>query len=128
MQLLLDTHVVLWALADDPDLPDRARTLISDERNTVWVSAVSIWEIAIKHALGRGDMPISGEDALGYCRSAGYRWLDMRPEHAAAIESLPPIHGDPFDRLLVAQARFEPMRLLTHDRTVARYDASILLV
>ena len=128
MQILLDTHVVLWALVDDPALPDRARGLISDARNTVWVSAVSIWEVAIKHALGRGDVPISGEDALGYCRLAGYRWLDVRPEHAAAVESLPPIHGDPFDRLLIAQARFEPMHLLTHDRIVAGYDASILLV
>lgn len=128
MQLLLDTHVLLWALADAPTLPVNARTLLLDARNTVWVSAVSIWEIAIKHALGRGDMPISGEDALGYCRLAGYRWLDVRPEHAAAVESLPALHGDPFDRLLVAQARFEPMRLVTHDRTVARYDTSIVLV
>ena len=128
MQLLLDTHVLLWALADAPTLPVNARTLLLDARNTVWVSAVSIWEIAIKHALGRGDMPISGEDALGYCRLAGYRWLDVRPEHAAAVESLPALHGDPFDRLLVAQARFEPMRLVTHDRTVARYDTSIALV
>ena len=128
MQLLLDTHVLLWALADAPALPVNARTLLLDARNTVWVSAVSIWEIAIKHALGRGDMPISGEDALGYCRLAGYRWLDVRPEHAAAVESLPALHGDPFDRLLVAQARFEPMRLVTHDRTVASYDTSIVLV
>ncbi|HOA92203.1 MAG TPA: type II toxin-antitoxin system VapC family toxin [Quisquiliibacterium sp.] len=128
MQLLLDTHVLLWALADAPTLPVNARTLLLDARNTVWVSAVSIWEIAIKHALGRGDMPISGEDALGYCRLAGYRWLDVRPEHAAAVESLPALHGDPFDRLLVAQARFEPMRLVTHDRTVASYDTSIVLV
>lgn len=128
MQILLDTHVVLWALADDPSLSGEARALLSDERNAIWVSAVSIWEISIKHALGRGDMPLSGMKALGYCRVAGYRWLDIRPEHAAAVENLPRIHADPFDRLLVAQALTEPMKLLTHDAVIARYHSDILLV
>jgi PIN domain nuclease of toxin-antitoxin system len=68
MQILLDTHILLWALADDPTLSDEARFLLCDGRNQLWVSAVSIWEISIKHALGRGDMPLSGRDALGYCR------------------------------------------------------------
>ena len=85
MQLLLDTHVVLWALADDPALPDAARDLITDERNSIWVSAVSIWEIAIKHGLGRGDMPLSGLDALRYCLAAGDRCIDLRAEHAGAL-------------------------------------------
>ena len=128
MQILLDTHILLWALADDPALSQKARALLIDDRNRLWVSAVSIWEISIKHALGRGDMPLSGKDALGYCRSAGYRWLDIRPEHAAAVEDLPLIHADPFDRLLVAQALTEPMKLLTHDAMLARYHADILLV
>ena len=128
MQILLDTHILLWALADDPALSQKARALLIDDRNRLWVSAVSIWEISIKHALGRGDMPLSGNDALGYCRSAGYRWLDIRPEHAAAVEDLPLIHADPFDRLLVAQALTEPMKLLTHDAMLARYHPDILLV
>lgn len=128
MQILLDTHVMLWALADDPALPAKARALIKDDRNTLWVSAVSIWEISIKHALGRGDMPLSGAAALGYCRDAGFRWLDIRPEHAAAVEGLPLIHADRFDRMLVAQALAEPMKLLTHDPVVARYHSDILLV
>ena len=128
MQILLDTHVVLWALVDDPALPAKARALIEDDRNTLWVSAVSIWEISIKHALGRGDMPLSGRTALGYCRDAGFRWLDLRPEHAAAVEGLPLIHADPFDRMLVAQALAEPMKLLTHDSMIARYHPDILLV
>ena len=128
MQILLDTHILLWALADDPALSQKARALLIDDRNRLWVSAVSIWEISIKHALGRGDMPLSGKDALGYCRSAGYRWLDIRPEHAAAVEDLPLIHADPFDRLLVAQALTEPMKLLTHDAMLARYHPDILLV
>lgn len=128
MQILLDTHVVLWALTDDSALSAEARSILSDERNVVWVSAVSIWEISIKRSLRRGDMPVSGKDALGYCRTAGYRWLDIRPEHAAAVEDLPPIHADPFDRLLVAQALTEPMKLVTHDAVVARYHPDILLV
>jgi PIN domain nuclease of toxin-antitoxin system len=128
VNLLLDTHVVLWALTDHPSLSTKARALILSPRSTVWVSTVSIWEIAIKHSLGRGDMPVSGEQALQYIRQAGYRTLPIEPEHAAAIEGLPPIHQDPFDRLLVAQALTEPMRLITHDATVARYSDTVVLI
>jgi PIN domain nuclease of toxin-antitoxin system len=119
--LLLDTHVALWALTDDPRLSQRARTLIEDPANDVLVSAASVWEIAIKHALGRGDMPISGDQALDWFRQAGYELLPIAPEHAAAVEHLPDHHHDPFDRLLVSQAVAEPLRLLTHDPLVLRY-------
>lgn len=102
--------------------------MLGDERNVIWVSAVSIWEISIKHSLRRTDMPLSGKDALTYCRAAGYRWLDIRPEHAAAVEELPLIHADPFDRMLIAQALTEPMKLLTHDSVIARYGANVVLI
>ena len=128
MRLLLDTHVALWALVDDPRLPAQARRLIEAPDNTVTVSAVSLWEIAIKRALGRGDMPITAAQALAYFRQAGYELLDISAAHAVAIEALPAIHADPFDRMLVAQAQQEPLRLLTHDATVARYDSLIWLV
>jgi PIN domain nuclease of toxin-antitoxin system len=128
MKLLLDTHVALWAVSDDPRLSPKARELIAAQRNLIWVSAVSIWEIAIKHSLGRGDMPISGLEALKYFRQSGYRMLPVSPEHAAAIEVLPAHHQDPFDRLLVAQSMTEPLRLLTHDATVARYSDTVILV
>lgn len=128
MNILLDTHIALWAIADSPALPGKAREWICNPRNTIWVSAASIWEIAIKHGLGRGDMPVSGETALAYFRQAGYRVLAIEPEHAAAVESLPAHHQDPFDRLLVAQALTEPMRLLTHDAVVAKYSDTILYV
>lgn len=121
MRLLLDTHVALWALSDDPRLSQRARALIADPANDVLVSAVSLWEIAIKHALGRGDMPISGDQALDWFRQAGYALLPIAPDHAAAVEHLPDHHRDPFDRLLVAQAIAEPLRLLTRDPLVLRY-------
>lgn len=128
MNLLLDTQVALWAITDSPRLSDKARELIGSDKATVWVSAASAWEIAIKHGLQRGDMPLSGEDALRFFRAAGYRLLPIEPEHAAAIEQLPAHHADPFDRLLIAQALHEPMRLLTHDRTVASYSDTVVLV
>lgn len=128
MNLLLDTHVALWAITDSPRLSGRARELICAPHASVWVSAVSVWEIAIKHALGRGDMPVSGQEAWQWFQASGYRLLAIEAQHAAAVEDLPPHHQDPFDRLLVAQALVEPMRLLTHDATVARYSDSILRV
>ncbi len=128
MKLLLDTHIALWAITDYPKLSHRARELITTPRNLVWLSAVSIWEISIKHSLGRGDMPISGLDALEFFRQAGYRMLPVSPEHAAAVEALPSHHTDPFDRLLVAQSLTEPLRLLTHDANVARYSDTVILV
>lgn len=128
MNLLLDTHVALWAITDSPRLPASARGLIASPRNTVWVSAASLWEIAIKHSLGRGDMPVSGEEALGYFRASGYRILPVEAEHAVAVAALPPHHQDPFDRLLVAQALAEPMRLMSHDAHIARYSDTVIAV
>jgi PIN domain nuclease of toxin-antitoxin system len=128
MRLLLDSHIAVWALLDDPRLSARARQLIAAEANEVWVSVASIWEIAIKHSLGRGGMPFSGTAAIGHFRQAGFRLLDIRPEHAAATEALPPLHADPFDRLLVAQARTEPLHLLTHDTMIARYGDPVIEV
>ena len=128
MNLLLDTHVALWAITDSPRLSAQAREWIESPRATVWVSAATVWEIAIKHGLGRGDMPVSGQEALDYFRQSGYRLLAVQPEHAAAVETLPAHHADPFDRILIAQALTEPMRLLTHDSTVARYLDTIIEV
>ncbi|MDP2783996.1 MAG: type II toxin-antitoxin system VapC family toxin [Sulfurimicrobium sp.] len=128
MNLLLDTHVALWAITDSPKLPANVRELILAPRSTVWVSTVSVWEIAIKHSLGRGDMPLSGQDALRYFRQAGYRVLAIEPEHVVAVEGLPSHHQDPFDRLLVAQALVEPMRLVTHDATVAMYSDTVIRI
>lgn len=128
MKLLLDTHIALLAIADSPRLPARARALILDPGNEVVVSAASVWEIAIKHALGRGDMPLSGAQALEYFSQAGYEWLPVLPEHAAAIGKLQAHHADPFDRLLVAQALTEPLRLVTHDAVLARYSDTVILI
>lgn len=128
MNLLLDTHVALWAITDSPKLSVMARELISLPRTNVWISAASIWEITIKHALGRGDMPISGKEAWRYFSESGYRHLAVEPEHAVAVEDLPAHHHDPFDRILVAQALVEPMRLMTHDAQVALYSDTIIKI
>jgi PIN domain nuclease of toxin-antitoxin system len=126
LNLLLDTHIALWAITDSPKLPEKARELIQATKSTVWVSIASVWEIAIKHSLGRGDMPISSQEALHYFQGAGYRLLAIEPEHVLAIEGLAPHHRDPFDRLLIAQALVEPMRLITHDALVALYSDTII--
>ncbi|WP_028319703.1 type II toxin-antitoxin system VapC family toxin [Desulfobulbus elongatus] len=128
MNLLLDTHVALWAITDSPKLLPKARELIQSRRATVWISAASIWEIAIKYSLGRGDMPVSGQDAVGYFRDSGYRFLAVEAEHAVAVEELAAHHQDPFDRILVAQALVEPMRLMTHDPLVALYSDTIIKI
>jgi len=128
LNLLLDTHVALWAITDSPRLSSEARRLISAERTTISVSVASLWEISIKHSLGRGDMPITGLDALGYFQNSGYRILSIAPEHAVAVCDLPHHHHDPFDRMIVAQALVELLRLLTHDALVQRYSPTIIRV
>lgn len=121
MRILLDTHIALWALIDSPRLPRKARDLILDAENTIYFSAASVWEIAIKHRLARGDMPVSGSEARKLLKEAGYIELPITSSHAAATEELPLHHSDPFDRILVAQAVSEPMRLLTHDSKLPAY-------
>jgi PIN domain nuclease of toxin-antitoxin system len=128
MNLLLDTHVALWAITDNPKLPQKARDLIQAAATTVWVSAASVWEIAIKRALGKGDMPVSSQEAVRYFKESGYRFLSIAAEHAVAVESLPAHHQDPFDRILVAQALVEPMRLMTHDALVALYSDTVIKI
>ena len=128
MRLLLDTHIAIWSLTDPKMLSPRVRDLLSDPDNDVFVSAASVWEIAIKHALGRraGAPPFGADAAIGHFRDVGYDFLAVSPEHAAAVEALPMHHADPFDRLLIAQALSEPMRLVTSDPMVARYSETII--
>jgi PIN domain nuclease of toxin-antitoxin system len=104
--------------------------MIEQSRGGVWVSAATLWEIAIKGPLKprRDPMPFSARDAIGHFRDAGFDLLPVRPEHAASTEDLPPLHADPFDRLLVAQARFESMALLTADDAVVQYGHGIVRI
>lgn len=132
MRFLLDTHIFLWLLLGNQRLPTTIREMLSDRGNDVIISAVVPWEIGIKHALVRRSrpelMPISGHDAIELARSAGCELLPISPKHAAAAGALPLHHRDPFDRLLVAQAFEEPLRLITSDRKVAAYGEAIMLI
>ena len=126
MNILLDTHIALWALVDSPRLADSIRNLLEVADTTVFVSVATLWEIAIKHAAARGDMPISGEDARKYCLQSGFYLLPITAQHAVAAGTLPPHHRDPFDRMLVAQAITEPLRLVTRDKQVLRYSDTFI--
>ena len=123
MNLLLDTHVVLWAFDDSPKLSTQARQAITDGNNLVFVSAVTAWEIAIKRALGKLEAP---GDYLQELQLHRFTPLDITSEHALAVEHLPPHHSDPFDRLLIAQAKLEDLTLVTHDRWMEAYGVAIL--
>lgn len=122
MRLLLDTHVVLWWLGDDKRLSPAARDeiVIAEE---VRVSAATVWEIAIKRALGRLDVP---DDYLEHVERTRFRPLAIGFEHAEAAGALPRHHDDPFDRMLVAQARVERLTLVTADRRLAEYGVAVL--
>lgn len=121
MNLLLDTHVLLWAAGASDRLSREACELIDDPRNALWFSAASLWEIAIKCGLGREDFRVDPFRLRKGLLDNGYRELAISGEHALGIERLPPIHKDPFDRLLVAQAIVEGFTLLTADEKVAEY-------
>lgn len=127
MRLLLDTHTAIWALAASKTLPERIRDLIGSEENQVFVSVVSLWEIGIKFSLhGRDRMPISSREAVGHFHSAGYNMLDVSTQHAVAVETIRLPRGDPFDRLILAQALSEPMILVTKDRQLAGYNNTVV--
>lgn len=122
MRLLLDTHVLLWWLADDPALSKQARQLIANEPE-VFASAASAWEIAIKRALGKLEAP---EDLPAVLAAGGIGRLPIEFEHAAIAGALPRHHDDPFDRMLVAQAQHEGLTLLTNDTRISRYGVAAL--
>ena len=121
MKLLLDTHLLLWAAGEPGRLPAPARALIEDPAHELIFSAASLWEIAIKRQLGRKDFRVDPRLLRRGLRDNGYLELPVSSEHALAIDSLPPLHKDPFDRILIAQATVEGMVLLTVDPVVARY-------
>lgn len=123
MRLLLDTHVVLWALGDPPSLADRARAAIGDPSNIVVVSAASLWEISTQRTAGKLSVP---DDFFDEVWAAGFEPLPISSEHAWAAGGLPLHHRDPFDRMLVAQAQLEGFTIVTGDSKLAAYQVAIL--
>ncbi|MBZ0073194.1 MAG: type II toxin-antitoxin system VapC family toxin [Thiohalobacteraceae bacterium] len=128
MRFLLDTHVLLWAVGDSGRLPETTRNWLEDGNNEVFFSAASLWEIAIKASLGREDFQIDPGQILEAMPETGFTELPIRARHAVEVSRLPPIHKDPFDRLLVAQSRVEPMLLLTNDELLAEYTDNVRLL
>jgi len=125
MRLLLDTHLLLWAVGPDERLSAQARRLMGDADNELCFSVASIWEVAIKHGRGRDDFQVDPRLLRRELVDNLYRELPVTGEHAAAIASLPPLHRDPFDRMLVAQSMVEGIMLLTSDPLVAQYPAPV---
>lgn len=125
MKLLLDTHLLLWAAGQPKKLTAAARKLLNDPDNELLFSAVSLWEVAIKRGLDRADFQVDARVLRRGLLDNGYAELPLLGEHAVAIDHLPPIHKDPFDRMLVAQASVEGITLLTADSLVAEYPGPI---
>jgi len=132
MKLLLDTHILLWALSDDKRLSESARKLIEDQDNQVYYSIVSPWEIQLKHIKHPDKMNLSGKEFASYCDEAGYYKLGVNINHIINLKSLvrseqAPAHNDPFDRMLVSQAKTEKMVFMTHDSLIPFYDEDCIL-
>jgi PIN domain nuclease of toxin-antitoxin system len=128
VKLLLDTHLLIWAAEGIERLPPGARTTMSDPENELLFSVASLWEIAIKSGLGRADFKVDARRLRRGLIDNGYDEVPILSEHAVAIDTLPPIHKDPFDRMLIAQATVEGITLLTDDATLAKYSGSVRLV
>jgi PIN domain nuclease of toxin-antitoxin system len=123
MNILLDTHVLIWALENNPELSDGARNSIIRASNMVFVSSISIWEIAIKKNLGKLETPDNLQEEIELHR---FTPLQINFDHAELAGKLPDIHKDPFDRMLIAQAIIEKLTLVSRDKLIARYDVDIL--
>ncbi len=128
MKFLLDTHLLLWAASEPKRLSRSARTLINDPENELLFSAASLWEVAIKRGLGRADFKVDARLLRRGLLDNGYADLPIFSNHVVATDSLPAIHRDPFDRILVAQATVEGITLLTTDPQVAQYPGPIRMM
>ena len=128
MRVLLDTQLLLWAAAKSRRIPKQARQILESRANEIYFSAASIWEIAIKLALRRRDFDVDLERLRPALAEMDFLELPVSAAHAAGVVSLPAIHKDPFDRMLLAQSLAEAARLITTDRALARYGSAVLLV
>jgi PIN domain nuclease of toxin-antitoxin system len=128
MKYLVDTHILIWAVANTHMLSASAKSILSDATSEFFFSAASIWEIALKCAKHPDVMPLSAADARREFLAAGFKELKIDSESAVAVGTLPLIHGDPFDRLLIAQSRVNGMKFLSHDHLIAPYDENVVMV
>ena len=132
MKVLIDTHIILWAITDSEKLPNTARKILLSFDNEIFYSTASTWEVSIKHSLHPDQMPISGKEFSDYCRLAGYKMLPIEDKHISALETLrrvknAPKHKDPFDRMIIAQAKAEGMLFVTHDSLLPYYNEPFII-
>ena len=123
MNLLLDTHILIWALENNPELSEKARNAIIDGNNMVFVSSASVWEISIKKAMGKLKVP---DNLFTELKSHRFTLLNINFEHAQLAGELPLLHKDPFDRMLIAQAIVEKLTLISNDHFISQYDVKLL--
>ena len=128
MKLLLDTQMLLWSVARSEFLPDQARQLIIDRNNEIFFSPASLWETVIKNSRNRPDFKVDTPSLRLQLFDRGYQEIPITGLHTTAVSDLPLLHKDPFDRLLLAQAKTEGLTLLTTDATLSAYPAPVLLV
>lgn len=133
MKVLLDTHILLWTLTANDKLSDRAREIIASKDNDIFYSTASVWEVSIKHSIHPENMPLSGRELSEYCLEAGYEVLSVKDEHVYVLETLvrkedAPRHNDPFDRIMIAQAKAEGMLFLTRDSLLSYYNEKCILL
>ena len=131
MNLLLDTHLLIWALTDDKQLNEKAKNLILDENNTIYYSVVSAWEVSIKHWAHPENVTFSGSTFIEFCEAAEFVSLNLKNEHVEAVETLKRTpnsskHSDPFDKILIAQAKSENFIFLTHDKLLKDYNENCI--
>ena len=129
-EILLDTHMILWAMLDDPKLNNKMRNIILDPNNTIYYSIASMWEVQIKYDIKK--MPISGIEFMHYCEQSGYHKLPVDDLHVVELAGLvrdeaAPFHNDPFDRILISQAKAEGFTFLTHDSLLRGYNEPCLV-
>lgn len=133
MNYLADTHILIWAITDSPKLSKNAREILLSENNNIYYSFSNVWEIAIKHSLHKSNITFSSQRFEEMCKLAGYSFLETKCNHAFMVETLkhadnaPREHRDPFDRLLLAQAKAENMFFLTHDELIPFYNESCIV-
>ena len=133
MKLLLDTHILLWAITDDGRVSAQVQKMIGSSRNQIFFSLASVWEVAIKHIAKSKAIPISEDAFLTYCVQSGYMALPIEIKHLLMLKTLrrkedAPPHKDPFDRLLIAQAKTEGMTFVTHDKLLPDYEEPCILL
>lgn len=132
MNILLDTHIAIWAISNHRNLSAKARGLITDPDNTIYFSSVSVWEVLLKHDSPKNNLLLTPEEFVEYCEESGYYQLNMKSKHVIAAASLDiskidQEHRDPFDRLLLAQAKAENYSFLTHDHRLPLYNESCVI-